>query len=104
MKVEYLITTQWPLGICNDTLHLIILDICYHEVEFNWFYINKTFPKIKFICHIRVLNFNLTSMRFLTYPRYDAVVRKNHVTKTEIDFYLIRTSDEDVLPIYNSSC
>lgn len=82
------------------------------------FTLTKHFLKLNLFV-VRVLNFNLTSMRFLTYPRYDAVVRKNHVTKTdtfsfrtsnsllhkvEIDFYLIRTSDEDVLPIYNSSC
>lgn len=67
------------------------------------FTLTKHFLKLNLFV-VRVLNFNLTSMRFLTYPRYDTVVRKNHVTKTEIDFYLIRTSDEDVLPIYNSSC
>lgn len=67
------------------------------------FTLTKHFLKLNLFV-VRVLNFNITSMRFLTYPRYDAVVRKNHVTKTEIDFYLIRTSDEDVLPIYNSSC
>lgn len=67
------------------------------------FTLTKHFLKLNLFV-VRVLNFNLTSMRFLTYPRYDTVVRKNHVTKTEIDFYLICTSDEDVLPIYNSSC
>lgn len=67
------------------------------------FTLTKHFLKLNLFV-VRVLNFNLTSMRFLTYTCYDAVVRKNHVTKTEIDFYLIRTSDEDVLPIYNSSC
>lgn len=67
------------------------------------FTLTKHFLKLNLFV-VRVLNFNITSMRFLTYPRYDTVVRKNHVTKTEIDFYLIRTSDEDVLPIYNSSC
>lgn len=46
------------------------------------FTLTKHFLKLNLFV-VRVLNFNLTSMRFLTYPRYDAVARKNHVTKTD---------------------